>query len=75
VFANDITITGRSEEDKKSFTGIKTPADAMVIKANKEKTKYTIITGNRKQTMVKQYNVIWNTNLTEYGDLHAWVNS
>lgn len=56
MFANDITINGRSEEDnKKSFTVIKTPADAMGIKVNEEKTKYMIVTGNRKQTMVEKY--------------------
>jgi hypothetical protein len=56
VFADDTNITGRSEADKKkSFTAMKTPADAMRLKANEEKTKYKIVTGNRKQTMVEPY--------------------
>lgn len=40
MFADHINITGRLEADKnKSFTVIKTPADAMGLKVNEEKTK------------------------------------
>jgi len=42
-----MNITGRSEEEKsKCFTVIKSPADAMELKVNEEKTKYLIVTGN-----------------------------
>jgi len=47
VLADDINITGRSEEDKKkSFTVITSPADAMKLKVNEGKNKYIIVTGN-----------------------------
>jgi len=37
VLADNINITGRSEEEKKkSFTVIKSPADAMELKVNKK---------------------------------------
>jgi hypothetical protein len=37
VLADDINITGTSEEEKKKyFTVIKSPADAMKLKANEE---------------------------------------
>ena len=51
-----MNITGRSEEEKsKCFTVVKSPADAMELKVNEEKTKYLIVTGNWKLTIVEPH--------------------
>lgn len=56
MLADDINITGRSEKEKKKwFTVIKSPADAMELKVNEEKSKYVIVTWNWKQTIVEPY--------------------
>jgi hypothetical protein len=70
TFADDIDIIGRSEEDiRKSFIALKTVADALVLKISEGKTKYVIVKGNKKQTMIKSYIKVMD--LSGYMDLYA----